>query len=337
MGVCRAQRFDRARSPAPTALSSVAGERVSIVRDNEGSLGAFANRCMHRGTELVDTASSPTTIGMLRICHSVPVSLLGVRIRRLIARVAVGGRHRPGEFSLRRYDISRVGRLRRSCGLHGRPSSGSTISARSPIVSSASRSTNSSSVARSPTTSPPTGRCSPRTTTSATTAGPVHPELCELVPSFRVRGGCGARLGARAFHTGRAPTRTRVTGTSARAPFPGLNETEQVNHFGELIYPNLMMSLSRDHVAAFILQPVAADRTMIECQLLFHPDEVAKDRLRPVRRRRLLAHGQPAGLGDLRTCAARHDQPRRSTTAGIAPMEDPSLDIRRWWSAKMGG
>ena len=35
-----------------------------------------------------------------------------------------------------------------------------------------------------------------------------------------------------------------------------------------------MLSLSRDHVAAFILQPVAADRTTIECLLLFHPSEV---------------------------------------------------------------
>ena len=36
------------------------------------------------------------------------------------------------------------------------------------------------------------------------------------------------------------------------------------------------MSLSRDHVAAFVLHPVAADRTRIECLLLFHPDACAE-------------------------------------------------------------
>ena len=71
------------------------------------------------------------------------------------------------------------------------------------------------------------------------------------------------------------PTRSPPP-AAARASFPGLNEAERANHFGELIYPNLMLSLSRDHVAAFVLHPVASDHTTIDCQLLFHPDEVAR-------------------------------------------------------------
>ena len=86
--------------------------------------------------------------------------------------------------------------------------------------------------------------------------GPVHPELCDLVPSFRVRGGAALDWEHGIPHRAGADTYT-ATGTSERASFPGLNEAERVNHFGELIYPNLMLSLSRDHVAAFVLQPVA--------------------------------------------------------------------------------
>src|SRR5262249_21871422 len=41
--------------PGSYRLVEVAAERVLIVRDSSGSLGAFANRCMHRGTELVDS------------------------------------------------------------------------------------------------------------------------------------------------------------------------------------------------------------------------------------------------------------------------------------------
>ena len=36
-----------------------------------------------------------------------------------------------------------------------------------------------------------------------------------------------------------------------------------------------MLSCSADHVAAFVLRPLAVDRTRIECPLLFHPDAVA--------------------------------------------------------------
>ena len=58
--------------------------------------------------------------------------------------------------------------------------------------------------------------------------------------------------------------------------FAGLDEDERVRHKGELVYPNLMLSLSAEHVAAFTLRPVAHDRTRIDCDLLFAPDEVAK-------------------------------------------------------------
>lgn len=45
------------------------------------------------------------------------------------------------------------------------------------------------------------------------------------------------------------------SGTTDRAPFPGLSEEERTRHKGELVYPNLMVSLSPDHVAAFRLCP----------------------------------------------------------------------------------
>ena len=67
-----------------------------------------------------------------------------------------------------------------------------------------------------------------------------------------------------------------MTGTTDRAPFPGLDDDERVRHKGELVYPNLMLSLSADHVAAFMLVPKAPDRTLVVVDLLFHPDEIAK-------------------------------------------------------------
>jgi glycine betaine catabolism A len=164
--------------------------------------------------------------------------------------------------------------------------------------------------------------------------GPVHPELCELVPAFRQRGGADLDWAQGIPHRDGADTFTR-SGTSTRASFPGLNAAEQANHFGELVYPNLLLSLSRDHVAAFVLQPQACDRTAIECLLLFHREEVAKPGFDPTD---AADFWDVVNRQDWSICE-RVQRGMRSHTfehGWYAPMEDPSLDIRRWWISKMG-
>ena len=105
--------------------------------------------------------------------------------------------------------------------------------------------------------------------------GGVHPELCEVVPAFRQRGGAGLEWERGIPHKEGAVTFT-WTGNTNRAPFPGLNDDEKVRHKGELIYPNLMLSLACDHVAAFTLWPRDAVHTTVQCDFLFHPDELKK-------------------------------------------------------------
>ena len=118
--------------------------------------------------------------------------------------------------------------------------------------------------------------------------------------------------------------RARPTG----APFPGLDEDERVRHKGELVYPNLLLSLSADHVASFTPDAARPGRTTIVCDLLFHPDEIAEPRLRPVRRGSTSGTWSTARTGrSARACSAAW---RRAAYTGgwFAPMEDPSLDIR---------
>ena len=105
--------------------------------------------------------------------------------------------------------------------------------------------------------------------------GPVHPELCQIVPAFKQGGGNELDWDDGVPHRDGANTFT-ASGTTARAPFPGLSETEKTHHKGELFYPNLMLSLSMDHVAAFYLWPQSAGHTKIQCDFLFHPDEMTK-------------------------------------------------------------
>jgi len=105
--------------------------------------------------------------------------------------------------------------------------------------------------------------------------GPVHPELCEVVPAFKRDGGANLAWEDGIPHRDGAWTFTR-TGTTNRRPFPDLSEEERVRHKGELLYPNAFLSLSPDHVASFLLWPQGPARTRVVCDFLFHPDEMAR-------------------------------------------------------------
>ena len=163
--------------------------------------------------------------------------------------------------------------------------------------------------------------------------GPVHPELCELVPDF-ARAGGDVDWEAGVPHRDGAYTFT-ATGTTARSPLPGLSEAERTRHFGELVLPNLMISLSADHVAAFTLWPRSAGQTTVVCDFLFHPDEIAKPGFDP---------GDAVSFWDLvnrqdwQICERVQDgmTSRRFTAGYLAPMEEPSADVRKYVSARLG-
>ena len=157
--------------------------------------------------------------------------------------------------------------------------------------------------------------------------GPVHPELVRLVPAFG-GGGVGLEWEDGIPHREGAWTFT-MSGTTSRSPLPGLSEVERVRHKGELVYPNLMLSCSADHVAAFVLEPLAVDRTRVTCSLLFARDAVDASDF------------DPSDAADFWDLVNRQDwaicesvqrgmSSRAYTHGWFAPMEDDSADIRRW-------
>ena len=152
--------------------------------------------------------------------------------------------------------------------------------------------------------------------------------------AFKRDGGRDLEWDAGIEHRDGATTFT-FTGTTDRAPFPGLSEEERTRHKGELLYPNLMVSLSPDHVAAFRLWPLDAGHTRIDCDFLFHPTEIERPSFDP---------GDAVGLWDLvnrqdwRICEAVQDgMGSRAFDVGFySPMEDLSLDIRRYVGERVG-
>jgi Rieske 2Fe-2S family protein len=164
--------------------------------------------------------------------------------------------------------------------------------------------------------------------------GGVHPELCDIVPAFRRNGGGDLQWERGIPHREGAYTFTG-SGTASRAPFPGLNEDERLRHFGEVIYPNLFLSLCCEHVAAFILRPTGPETTSVECQFLFAADEIAKPAFDPSDAVELW---DVTNRQDWAICESvqRGIASRPHDHGYYAPMEDISLDIRRYVGERLG-
>jgi phenylpropionate dioxygenase-like ring-hydroxylating dioxygenase large terminal subunit len=161
----------------------------------------------------------------------------------------------------------------------------------------------------------------------------VHPELCKVVPAFRQGGGSGL-----AWEDGipqREGTNTfTFSGTTSRAPFPDLNDAEKLRHKGELVYPNLMLSLSMDHAASFTIWPRSAARTDVICEFLFHPDEMAKHDFDPTD---AVDFWDLVNRQDWRICESVQRGMRSTAFSSgyYAPMEDQSLDIRNYVRSRL--
>jgi len=158
--------------------------------------------------------------------------------------------------------------------------------------------------------------------------GGLHPELCDIVPAFRQQGGAQLDWERGIPHREGASTFS-FSGTTTREPFPGLDEDEKVRHKGELIYPNFMLSLAADHVAAFLLWPKSAQETRITCHFLFHPDEIQKPGFAP---EDAIEFWDLVNRQDWAICK-RVQQGLNSRVHKFgyyAPMEDLSADIRRY-------
>ena len=163
--------------------------------------------------------------------------------------------------------------------------------------------------------------------------GPVHPELCDLIPAFRRGGGGELDWDTGIPHRDGTYTFT-LTGTTRRAPFPGLPASDVTRHRGELILPNLMLSLSADHVAAFTLWPHEAGHTTVLCDFLFHPAEIARGDFDPSD---AVEFWDLVNRQDWSVCEQVQDGmgSRMFAVGYLAPMEQPSADVGRYVTRRL--
>lgn len=328
-----AARLEDVAGPGDYLAVDVAGESVLLVRDSDGTLRGFYNLCRHRGSTLVDAdpdgaPSGGRFSGGIRCpYHAWTYGLDGCLKRApFVAEVDhdVFGLHPVGVDTWGGWIF-----------VHLTPQDAVSLAEQlGPIPER---------VRRYPLADLRRGdqvvyevaanwKVIAENYNECYHCGPVHPELCELVPAFR--GGLDLDWADGVPHREGAWTFTE-SGTSQRAPFPDLDEAERVRHKGELVYPNLLLSLAAEHVGALLLTPLGPGRTRVEAQYLFAADEVARPDFDP---------GDVVGLWDrvnrqdwLACERVQRGMASRAYDHGwFAPMEDDSADIRTWYAAAMG-
>ena len=317
--------------PGRLAVLDVLGESVLVARLRNGNLAAHYNVCRHRGSQLVpvppgEPPPGPRAAAALRCpYHSWTYDLSGALLRAPYTEDVDG--FAPEQFGLHPLGAATwAGFL----FVHLTPAEAVPLAASLGAVPER--------LCRYPLDRLRTGRrlgydvaanwkliC--ENYNECYHCAGVHPELCRLVPAF-ARGGRNLAWESGIPHREGTWTFT-ADGTSTRSAFPDLDDDERVRHKGELVYPNLLLSLSADHVAAFTLWPLGHDRTRIVCDLLFAPTEIACDSFDP---------SDAAEFWDLvnrqdwAVCESvqRGMSSRAYQQGWFAPMEDESLDIRRW-------
>lgn len=102
----------------------------------------------------------------------------------------------------------------------------------------------------------------------------VHPELVALVPIFK-KGKVDEREGWGGNTLANGATTLTSSGTSNRAPLPGLTQEDIGAYFGHNQFPNMMYNFHSDCVMTYRLEPISATHTRIVSEYLFHPDAIA--------------------------------------------------------------
>ena len=339
LAVCREEELP---APGDHLTLDVAGESILLVRNREGQLRAFYNVCRHRGSRLCRTSGTVApgrveltggvTAGRLIVCpyHQWTYDLNGA----LVSAPHLGTE--PG-FDKQEYSLYPVGA--ESWGgfvfLHLTPAAEPLATQLAEIPERLKRY--------------PLGELRVGATIDYQVkanwkilcenynecyhCGGVHPELCRVVPSFREAGGANLDWSRGVPHREGAYTFTQ-SGTTERRAFPGLDADERVRHKGELVYPNLFLSVACDHVAAFILQPRSPALTDVTCLFLFETHEIAKPSFDPSD---AVDFWDLVNRQDWTVCESVQEGigARVHAHGFFAPMEDWNLDIRRYVSERI--
>ncbi len=110
--------------------------------------------------------------------------------------------------------------------------------------------------------------------------GPMHPELCQLLPAFR--SGKSDYLAGDAATLADTAEAFTITGKASRPPLPGLLPADLRRYYGIVLTPNVLLNLLDDHVVIHTLWPEGPMRTRVTCDWLFDPGMMTRQDFDPM-------------------------------------------------------
>jgi Rieske 2Fe-2S family protein len=101
----------------------------------------------------------------------------------------------------------------------------------------------------------------------------IHPELTEVLPEF-ADGYAAQYYVGHGAEFGEQVQGFTVDGSAGHARIPGVADDQDRKYYAITIRPGVFVNLVPDHVIVHRMTPVAADRTLVECDWLFLPEVV---------------------------------------------------------------
>ncbi|NUR89572.1 MAG: aromatic ring-hydroxylating dioxygenase subunit alpha [Nonomuraea sp.] len=102
----------------------------------------------------------------------------------------------------------------------------------------------------------------------------IHPELTAVLPEFSLGFAAQYYVGHGAEFAERAEGFT-VDGRAGFGKLPDVSAEQDRRYYAITVKPQVFINLVPDHVIMHRMFPMAADRTIVECDWLYHPDVVA--------------------------------------------------------------
>lgn len=99
----------------------------------------------------------------------------------------------------------------------------------------------------------------------------IHPELVEVLPEF-ARGMAAQSYVGRGAEFGSDVEGFTVDGSAGFTMLPGLTPDQDRRYYAVTIRPTVFVNLVPDHVIFHRMYPLAADRTVVECDWLYAPE-----------------------------------------------------------------
>lgn len=105
--------------------------------------------------------------------------------------------------------------------------------------------------------------------------GPMHPELCQLIPAFRGGVSYQAHVGVGSAFADDIEG-FNFSGKATRPILPNLSPAEERMYYGLVLWPNVLVSLLPDHVILHTALPMGPERTRVVCDWIFDSEVAAR-------------------------------------------------------------